>query len=204
MSNIKNYGDNKLLFLDLSTNCCGWTVASQHIGKKEMTIHKTGVLWFNPKWDHGEKYNYVDKFIANIAYVCYGIEGIVAEGYMVNRKRMCGVLVIPEMTGSVKSICHELEPPLTFDSLLPQSWRSILGIKKDRTKAGSAAWKAPAKKHVDKLFPKRIPDKLVSNITQKERATPTDLYDSLCLALAWFTADPNNCKSFKMDKDALK
>jgi len=203
MSNIKNYGDNRILFLDISSSCTGWVVASQHVGRKEATIHKAGVIWFDPKWSHGEKYNYLTKFIENIAYIQYKVDGIVAEGYMVNRKRMCGVLVIPEATGAIKSCCYELEPPLTFDSILPQTWRAALGIKKDKTKAGSAAWKDPAKKYVNTIFPDTFPKKMVSNITGKERATPTDLYDAICIALAWFTKDPNNCTLFRIDPEVL-
>lgn len=201
MSTIVNYGDGRILFLDLSSSCTGWCVASQDVGKKEATIHKAGVIWFNPKWENGEKYNYLAKFIANVAFVQYQIDSIVVEGYMVNKKRICGVLVIPEMTGVIRSTCYEVDPPLSFDTLLPQVWRSILGIKKNTKYAGVKMWKLPTKQKVDSMFPGRIPQKMVSNITKKERNVPTDLYDSLSLALAWFKAPPNNCMKFVMDKD---
>lgn len=204
MSKIKNYGDGRILFLDISSSCTGWAVASQDVGKKEVTIHKAGVIWFNSSWDHGQRYHYLAQFIINIAYIQFQIDHVVAEGYMVNRKRIMGVLVIPEATGAVKASCKEVDPPLTFDNILPQTWRSALKIKKNSKYAGKKAWKEPAKKFVNKQFPKKVPKKMVSNVTGKERATPHDLYDALCIAMGWFAKDPNNCTSFKLDKDAFK
>lgn len=197
-------GDEPTLFLDISSTCTGWCVGSMDRRTKKATISKAGVIWFDKKWEHGFKYNYLDKFITDFAYILYGVCHIVAEGYMFNKNRVMGTAVIPEATGSVKAICYEMDPPLDFYSVYPQTWRSILGIKKDTKATGTKMWKEPTKKLVNKRFPKQIPEKLVSNVTGKERPTPYDLFDSICIALAWFEHENNGCTKITIDGEAFK
>jgi hypothetical protein len=178
--------ENNVLFLDISSTCTGFAIGKMDFRKHTATISRAGVIWFGNDWDHGRKYNYLSSFILNQAYPLHDVFEIVAEAYMVNKKRMMGTLVIPEATGAVKAACYETEPPLGFDTIFPQSWRSTLGIKKNKKFAGTKAWKEPAKKYVESVFPDKIPEKLTSNVTGKLRPTPYDLYDVLCIAMAWF------------------
>jgi hypothetical protein len=174
-----------ILFLDISSSCTGYAIGNLDMGLKVGNILKAGVIWFDDKWTHGQKYNYLTSFIMNKCYVEDGIFDIVVESYMVNTRKMCGTLVIPEATGAIKSICYETNPPLGFEQIYPQTWRSVLKIKKNDKFAGSKGWKMPAKEWVDTTFPGKVPDKVISNITKKERPTPYDIYDVICIASAW-------------------
>lgn len=160
MSNYKvSYlGEENTLFLDLSSECCGWVIASMERATKKVTIHKAGALWFGKDWEHGQKFNHVSKFVLDIAYTRLQVEHIVSEAYMFNKNRAIGVAVVPEMIGAVKAACYEVQPPLDFHMLLPQSWRATLGIKKDTTKAGTAVWKIPTKNKIEELLSFKFPD----------------------------------------------
>jgi len=179
--------DNNILFLDISSTCTGYAVGFMNLKTKEATISKAGVIWFGNDWDHGKKYNYLQNFVMNTACTIYQVFDIVAEAYMVNKKRMMGTLVIPEATGAIKASCYEVNPPLGFEHVYPQSWRKLLGIKKNTKFVGTKAWKEPSREKVEELFPGQVPDKLMSNITGKLRPTPYDIYDVLCISCAWFT-----------------
>lgn len=197
-------GEGNILFLDISSTCTGWAVGRMDAKAKEATIEKAGVIWFNSDWSHGAKYHYLDRFILDHAYIYMQVAHIVAEGYMFNKKRVMGTAVIPEATGSVKAICHEVDPPLDFHTVYPQTWRSILGIKKDQKATGTKAWKEPTKRLIDNIFPNQIPAKLKSNITGKDRPTPYDLYDALSIAVAWFKHENNGCTRFVIKEGAFK
>ena len=196
-------GDDPVIYFDLSSTCTGWVVASMNRATKKAVIHKAGVIWFNSKWRHGEKYAYLYNFLLNVAYINLRINAVVAEGYMVNHKRRCGTLVIPEATGAIKTACEQVDPSLDFRTIMPQSWRSTLKIKKDTKKAGSLAWKLPTRVKIDSMFPGKIPKKLISNITGKPRPTPHDLYDAFGVCLGWLMSSPNNCTEFKLDKNVF-
>lgn len=189
--------DNNILFLDISSSCTGYAIGRMDYRKKEAVILQAGVIWFGNDWDHGRKYNYLFNYVLNDAYVNGQIFEIVAEAYMVNKKRMMGTLVIPEATGAVKAACYEADPPIGFQHIYPQSWRSLLGIKKNTKYAGTKAWKEPAKEFVDNKFPGAVPAQITSNITKKPRPTPYDIYDVICIACAYF-------KKYEIDKVDFK
>lgn len=175
-----------ILFMDISSSCTGYSIGYLDAAKKIGTIIKAGVIWFDDKWTHGQKYNYLQNFVLNKCYTQDNIFDIVAESYMVNTRKMCGTLIIPEATGAIKAACYEASPPLGFEQIYPQTWRSVLKIKRDTRYEGSKGWKLPAKEWVLKNLGK-IPDKIKSNITGNERPTPYDLYDVLCIASAFLT-----------------
>lgn len=196
-------GDDPVLYLDISSSCTGWAVASMDRRTKKAEITAAGVLWFDKEWPHGRKYKELQDFILNIAYAGYRVNNVVAEGYMVNPKRVMGTLVIPEATGAVKAACFEATPPMGFHLILPQSWRAALQIKKDPALAGSSAWKIPTKKRIEEILGE-IPEKILSNITGKGRKTPYDLFDALGICMGWLSKDPNSCTDFILKEGAIK
>lgn len=203
MSKIEKLGDGRILFMDISSTCTGWAIASQDSVTLKVTIHRAGAIWFPRDWPHGKKYHYLREFVLNVAYVGYQVEHLVVEGYMVNKNRIMGTLVIPEATGAVKAACFEQEPELTFHHVYPQTWRSVLGIKKDINFVGSKAWKEPAKKVVWETFPDQIPVKMLSNVTGKLRPVPHDLFDVLCICMAWYSKEPNANTGFILEEGAI-
>lgn len=202
MSTVEYLGDEPTLFLDISSTCTGWAVASMDRKTRKAKIKKAGVMWFHKDWDHGRKYKEIQDFILNVAYIQFRIQNIVAEGYMVNPKRAMGTLVIPEATGAVKACCYEAAIPLGFRTILPQSWRSALGIKKNKKIAGTKAWKEPTKEIIENILGK-LPETVMNNITGKERATPYDLYDALGVCLGWLSREPNSCTEFVLEEGAI-
>lgn len=177
-----------VLFLDVSSTCTGYTIASFDISNKKdpVTITKSGVLWFDDEWDHPTKYSYIFNAILTYFEVVENIDLIIHEQYSVNKDAMNGVMVVPEMIGAIKVAAKE--NGVKIDSILPQTWRSQVGVKPvvTLTSAGKKKrdYKAPCKELMKELF-KNIPDTVISNITNKKRATPSDLYDSMGVALGW-------------------
>jgi len=177
-----------VLFLDVSSTCTGYTIAKFDISDKKapVTITKAGVLWFDDDWDHPTKYSYIFNAVLTYFEVVEQIDMIIHEQYSVNKDKMAGVMVVPEMIGAIKVAAKE--NGVKIDSILPQTWRSQVGVKPvvTLTSAGKKKrdYKAPCKDIMVKAF-KNIPENIVSNITNKKRATPSDLYDSMGVAVGW-------------------
>lgn len=203
VNEITYLGDMPILYLDISSTCTGWVVASTDTVNKTVTVHKAGVFWYEEDSDLGSRYKYLINWISNVAYPYYMITGVVAEGYMVNFAKRMGALVVPEFIGAVKAICHEPEPPLDFKLIYPQQWRAAIGIKKDAAKAGSAAWKEPTKVVIEKILNYKFPAQLLSNINGKKRKVPYDLFDAFGVCLGWNFKDPNNCNQVILKPDFL-
>jgi len=91
-----------------------------------------------------------------------------------------GSLVVPVINGMLEMICHDVDPEMEFKYVSPASWRKTLGIIPDRV-GGKKDFKAPTKRKVEELVGK-LPTNLISNITGKLRALPTDLPDSMAIA----------------------
>ena len=174
-----------ILFLDVSSTCVGYSIAEVDFGARTATMKKTGAIWLDPNWTHAEKYNYMFNSLVNYFWVVEQIDYIVVEQYSINPKKMVGVAVVPEMMGVIK--CAAQENGIKVSSILPQSWRKILGIKAIVTKTASGKterdFKTPTKQYIDNLA--TIPQQVKSNITNNLRTTPSDLYDSAAICIAW-------------------
>lgn len=195
-----------VLFLDLSSSCTGYSVASVDFTHKTVEWTSAGALWLDPKWTHQEKYSYVFNALSTYFFIAEQIDYIVVEQYSINPKKMGGVSVVPELHGVVKA--GAWENGIKVSSILPQSWRAILGIKPNvtTTSAGKKKkdYKEPTKLEVEK-YTKVIPDKILSNITMKERQTPSDIYDSIAIGIAWldrlgFAKDKQKFKNLEINK----
>lgn len=188
-----------VLIMDVSSSCIGYTVCTLDFNTKKAVMKNTGAIWLNPDWPHAEKYSYVYNMILNHFWVVEQVDHICVEQYSINPKKMVGVAVVPEMMGVIKAAGWE--HGIKVSSILPQTWRSILGIKPDVTKNSKGKnerdYKAPAKRYVDNIM--TVPPQIKSNITQISRQTPSDLYDSVCISIAWLkklglTTDVSNVK----------
>lgn len=176
--------DVNILFLDISSSCTGYSIAKVDFEQKKAVITKTGAIWFNPNWDHQEKYLYLHEALVNYFWVVQGIDYIVKEAYAINPKRRTGCQVGPELSGVVKVAAWQ--NGVKVSDFTPQSWRSELGIKpsvftyKGKTKKD---YKGPTKDYI--LQHANIPEECISNITMKSRKTPDDLFDALGIAMGW-------------------
>lgn len=174
-----------ILFLDVSSTCVGYSIANVNFSPRTAVMTKTGAIWLDPNWTHAEKYNYMFNSLVNYFWVVEQIDYIVVEQYSINPKKMVGVAVVPEMMGVIK--CAAQENGIKVSSILPQSWRKILGIKPIVTIGNQGQkekdYKTPTKNHIDAIA--TIPPQIKSNITQNMRTTPSDLYDSAAICIAW-------------------
>jgi len=196
-----------ILFLDVSSTCTGYSVASINFTNKRVTWKSAGALWLDPKWSHQEKYVYISRAILDYFYIVESIDYIITEQYSINPKKMSGIHVVPEMQGAIKAAAGEQN--IQVASILPQTWRSQLSIKKKKLSNGKSDYKSPTMDRINEFV--EVPDKSISNITTKERTTPSDLYDSLGVGLGWLkkvgfnTGDFSNIKfnphiGFKLGK----
>lgn len=178
---IKNVG---ILFLDVSSTCTGYTVVTVNLGDKSDTavFRKSGCIWFGSDWDHQTKYSYIFNAILTYFEVVENIDLIIHEQYSINKDRMAGVMVVPEMIGAIKVAAKE--NGVKVDSIPPQTWRAQIGLKPVVVN-GKRDYKTPCKDIMKGLFTNGIPDEVISNITKKSRATPSDLYDALGVAVGW-------------------
>lgn len=163
-----------ILFLDISSSCTGYTVATKD------RVHHFGALWFEKDASIAEKCWTIYRFIINMEEI-WKFKKVVFEQYSFNMSRRSGALVCPQMQGAVLVACTKLE--LDHDQITPQTWRKNCGIKKGKG-SGNAVWKEPTKKYFDAKM--EIPEKIESNITGNLRTTPYDVYDSLGIAEGWF------------------
>lgn len=185
-----------ILFLDVSSTCTGYTIANLDISDKKapVIIKNAGVLWFDAEWDHPTKYSYIFNAILTYFELVENIDLIIHEQYSINKDRMSGVMVVPEMIGAIKVAAKE--NGVKIDSFAAQSWRSELKIKPVVVNK-KRDYKTPCKDLIKTLFT-NIPDSLLSNITGKNRAVPSDLYDSMGLCLGWLYR--NNYKKIIFNK----
>ena len=175
-----------VLFLDISSSCTGYSVAEVDFGAKSVVWKSSGALWLDPNWSHQEKYSYMFNALSTYFFIVEQIDYIVVEQYSINPKKMSGVQVVSEMQGAIKA--GAWENGIKVSSILPQTWRSILGISPDVTLDSKGKkkrdYKLPTKLEIEKRFT-NIPSKITSNITGKDRQTPSDVHDALAIGLAW-------------------
>lgn len=175
-----------VLFLDVSSTCTGYSIMSVDFENKSASIKEAGALWLNnKKWTDQERYGYVFHVICDFFWIVKGIDYIVTEQYSINPKKMVGVQVLPELSGVLKAAAEE--NGVQVSSILPQTWRAQLGIKPvlgTNTKGKTTRdYKTPVKDYIENIY--QVPTKCISNITEKERATPSDLYDAMAIGLGW-------------------
>jgi Holliday junction resolvasome RuvABC endonuclease subunit len=190
--------DFHVLVLDMSSTCTGWTVVGIDMAHRKASFDSAGCIWFPADFTNQEKYHYMYKAVTEYFNIIHKIDYCVAESYMINPKRAMGCLVSPEMHGALQVSLSEIG--VKYQTMPVQTWRKILGIKPTVTFDGSGKksrdFKEPTKQEVLKYV--SIPEQITSNITQNTRTTPSDLYDSLAIALGFLKGI--NIKSFDFSK----
>ena len=182
--------DVNILFLDISTSCTGYSIAKINFEKKTVEWKKAGVLWLPTKGDNQDKFCYMYNAIVNYFWIVEQIDYIVAEEYRLNPKKLHGAQVVVEMHGVIKAAAGE--NGVRVDTILPQTWRSQLGIKGvPNVKKTGKDYKQPTMDKVSEYL--TLPLKSTSNITNNERKTPDDLADAIAIGLGW-------CKKFGLDQ----
>lgn len=193
-------GDSYRVFFDLSSTCSGYAIARMNGSK--CTIVRVGAVWFGDSWKHGQKYAYMYNLVCNEFYVTNAITDIIYEKYSIDINQMNNCLVVPEMIGAIKAAAFDVSSdPLGVEDIAPTQWRKILGIVSDKTpklnkdgspmvnRAGkpkySNEWKQPAVRYIDKMFSGQVPQKIISNVTGNLRGVPHDLYEAMCICIAW-------------------
>jgi Holliday junction resolvasome RuvABC endonuclease subunit len=169
--------DVNVLFLDISSSCTGYSIANCNFSKKIANFTDSGCIWLDSNWSHQEKYSYMFNAVLVYFEVIKRIDYIIVEQYSVNPKKMMGINVVSEMQGAIKTAAWE--NGVKVGSILPQTWRSVLKIKKN----SEGDFKEPTKNKVLEYV--SIPEKVISNITKGERNTPSDVYDALAIGIAW-------------------
>lgn len=196
----QDVGDSYRVFLDMSSTCTGYSIAK--LEGRKCTISRCGVMWFPTSWTNAQKYHHIHQSIGEF-YSINAVTDVIYESYHVNPNQVGNSLVVPEMIGAMKAAtCDVWGQPMGTEELSPTAWRGILGIKPIKTpkldKNGKQVftkksnrpqfdrdYKTPTKNYVNNLLNNQIPATLISNVTGKERATPSDLYDSLAICIAW-------------------
>lgn len=175
-----------ILFLDLSSSCTGYSLVKVDFTQKKAKFLNAGVIWFNDEWNNQEKYHYLFSSITNYFNIVGQVDYCVAEAYMINQNKMMGSHVGPELHGVLQVALAEIG--VKYKTILPQTWRSQLGIKPsvslDKNGKKKRDFKTPTKQEVSKVC-STIPAQIVSNITNNNRATPTDLYDALAISMGF-------------------
>jgi hypothetical protein len=176
------------LFLDISSTCVGYCLAKVDFVNKKAKVTEAGGIWL-PDVAHEHKYNFMYHSLVNYFDICKQVDYIVYEMYNVNPKKMTGVMVVPEMIGTMR--CAMAELGINHSTLLPQQWRSTLKIKKNEKKDYKAPTKAKVLEYV------KVPETVISNVTGHSRNTPSDVYDAIAIGLGWLLR--NNFNSINFD-----
>lgn len=182
-------GDCHFLFLDASSSCTGFAIASVDYLNKRAKLTKAGALWFDPKWDHAEKYDYIYNTIQTYFEVAEQIDLIVLEQYSVNTSKGSGIMVSSELQGTILAAAQS--NGVKCLRFAPQSWRSECGIKPLKDENGKKDYKTPAKEFIGKHI--TLPETVISNITKKPRSTPSDVFDAMCLGVGWLKRQGIKC-----------
>lgn len=169
--------DVNLLFLDASSTCTGYCVVNVNFKTKKCNVKNAGAIWL-PDTDHQEKYAYIHHAILNYFNIVEQIDYIVAEQYSINPKKMVGALVSVELHGVIKVAAAEMG--VKVKTFPPQSWRKELGAKRE---PNNSDWKIPVKNKILEMVD--VPETVTSNVTGKERQTPSDLFDAVGLAIGF-------------------
>lgn len=186
----------RLLVVDPSASHLAFVICEIDPSQSSMTILKSGMLWTHDKWSLGKRLNYMKtSFLFLIKE--FKIDGIYTEQFFMNPKMLTGgTAVIPTINAILQMCIDEVGKDIHFEEIPPPSWRAILKIKPVMVK-GKRDYKTPTKDCVVKRID--APTRTLSNITLKERDTPTDIYDALAIVLA--LTESSNCNNLlKGDK----
>lgn len=165
------------LFLDISSSCTGYVLASEE-GKK-VIIHEVGAFWFEKDADISQKCGHIFDFVFH-KFNVDNIDHVIYERYSFNTKNPNGALVCPQLQGAVLAACSTVGA--SVEDITPQTWRKNCGLKRPRTE--KRTWKEIVEAHFRGIYD--IPEKMISNITGRERTVPSDYFDALGVCEGWY------------------
>lgn len=169
-----NITEPRLLVIDPSANHLAYVIVNNQ------TIESCGMIWTKDSWIKGKRFSYMAKAI-QLLLTEFKVNHVFTEAFFVNPKQMLGSAVIPVINGLIELTSYEHKA--SYQEITPPSWRAILQIKAFKDDKGKKDYKTPVRnKVIEVLGP--IPDKVISNITGKDRDLPHDLTDSLGITLA--------------------
>lgn len=177
-----------ILFLDLSSNCTGYCLATVDFERRSAKFINTGAIWFDDSWKNQEKYHYIFSAVTNYFNIVGQVDLCVAEAYMINQNKMMGSQVGPELHGALQVALAEIG--VKYYTILPQSWRKALGITPTVTINAKGKkekdFKLPTKNYVLSHAP-HIPTHVESNITKNQRVTPFDVFDAVAIGMGFLS-----------------
>lgn len=186
---------NHILCIDPSANHLAYALCHVNKDTMNMNIVACGMIWTKPTWSRGQRLSYVKHCIQSIIESPINASqvtvNVYSEGFFVNPSQMIGFSDIPTVNGIIEMICFETQVQPEFSEIPPTEWRKVLSIKpnmdnvlqKDGSFKKKRDYKIPTLKAVEQALGK-LPDKIISNITLKERDMPYDVSDALAIALA--------------------
>lgn len=191
----------KILFLDISSNCTGYSIAEVDFLHKKAKLISAGAIWLDSHWEHARKYDYLYNLIQNHFWIIEPSDFIVVEQYSINMSKRSGMLISPEAHGAIKAAAYS--NGVTVTHIAVQTWRSQLGIKPKIT-GKEKDYKQPCIDYIKTLV--NVPEESVSNITGNLRKTPSDLYEAIGICVGWLkkynitTVDYSKCEFNKYVK----
>lgn len=185
----------RILVLDPSTSHLAFTYIV--IEGDVATVEKAGMLWTMPKWPMAQKLDYMYDQLELL--IAEDIQEFHTEGYFVHFSRPSGISAIPTINNLFRMLVWKKLTEDLVKEIPPTKWRKTLGIKPTMIN-GKRDYKVPTADVVVSMIGP-IPEKIISNITGKERTLPHDITDALAIGLS--VAKDNGCKKFKLEKGAF-
>jgi Holliday junction resolvasome RuvABC endonuclease subunit len=176
-----------ILVIDPSASHLAFGVAVIDPSRFECSIVNCGMLWTNSKWSLGTRLNYMRDSIKTLIRH-FNIDHIFTEQFFINPALLSGgTAVVPTINSIIQMCIADEEKQIDYTEIPPPSWRAILGIKHVYVQQGEGKkpkrdYKEPTKQYVLKHI--KVPDTINSNITNKLRDTPYDIFDMLAILLA--------------------
>ena len=185
----------RILVLDPSTAHLAYVF--MELEGKSATVVRAGMLWTKPEWPLGQKLDYM--YHGLTALMDEQLDEFFTEGFFVHFSRPTGISAIPSINNIFRMLIFRKTKSDTLVEIPPTKWRKTLGIKPDMV-AGKRDYKGPTGRIVESHIGK-MPEKVTSNITGKERALPHDITDALAIALA--TAKEKGYTKFSIVPEAF-
>lgn len=172
-----------LLFTDPSASHLAYCLLTLDLAAKEAFITHIGMLWTRSTWSRGQRFKYMQRALEKLINgLARPLDGCVTEAFFANPKLMFGSSVIPTVNAFIEMACSAHKAG--YLEIGPPSWRSVLSVKAIKDETGKKDYKGPTKTLVELTFG-QLPEKILSNLDQKERKLPNDIPDCLAIALAY-------------------
>ncbi len=187
----KVFSNQTILVIDPSASHLGYALVDLNLSAQTAEIMRYGMVWTKPSWSKGQRFTYVQAAIKRLLETEPFAKAVYTESFFVNPKQMFGSSVIPTINGIIEMTAYQVSKAGTstveYREIPPPAWRATLGIKPDitvlPTGKKSRDYKEPTKREVERMLG-ALPTMIKSNINQRERSMPYDVFDVLAIALS--------------------